>query len=55
MHKSLSLLLVAGIATIPMVSAQNNAKSTSLGEYKEVQCTTRAEFGANSCNQCFEG
>ncbi|PID84310.1 hypothetical protein CSB09_01675 [Candidatus Gracilibacteria bacterium] len=55
MHKSLSILVVAGIATIPFASAQNNAQSTNLGEYKEVKCSTRAEFTKNSCNQCFEG
>lgn len=54
MRKSLSFFIVASIALTPATLVADNAASTNLGEYKEVQCSTRSEFKTNSCNQCFE-
>ncbi len=54
MRKSLSFFIVASVVLMPTTFADNNAASTNLGEYKEVQCSTRNEFKTNSCDQCFE-
>lgn len=47
-------------STTPTLNAPSNttavtATSTSLGEYKEVSCSSDAIFGQHTCDQCFTG
>jgi hypothetical protein len=42
-------------ATNPVTLTQQPSVGSSLGEYKNVSCTTAPEFAANSCDQCFDG
>ena len=48
-----------GSPTSPAAAMPTNAapapQSDSLGENKSVSCSTNPAFGANSCDQCFDG
>lgn len=43
------------VLNAPTNTSAVTATSTSLGEYKEVACSSNTIFSQNSCNQCFEG
>ncbi len=41
--------------TTPTTVQPTVGQASSLGEYKSISCATNPAFGANSCDQCFDG